>query len=159
MPTGSGKERVNAGPGPELTSRLGYLFKHAWLRLTELTGAALTPYGIDGRELAVLLFVDRTEPGSQQQVARRLGVDRTSMVTLLDGLEGKGLVARHPDADDRRKNVVELTEAGRRTLAAATWASEEAERQFLAPLSPPADKQLREALRLLATPPGRESKQ
>ena len=34
-------QHVGEGPGPELTSRLGYLLKHARLKLGELTAAAL----------------------------------------------------------------------------------------------------------------------
>ena len=112
------------GPGPELSRRLGYLLKHAQLRMAELTAKALTPYGIDGRELAVLLVLAGGEPASQQQAAQRLGIDRTTMVALLDALEGKGLVARHPHADDRRRNVVELTDAGQDALRRATEASD-----------------------------------
>ena len=139
------------GPGPELAGRLGYLLKHVWLRLGELTTAALSPYGLIGRELAVLLVLASGEPASQQDAARRLGVDRTTMVGLVDALEAKGLVARHAHAEDRRKNVVELTPAGRTTLRAAMAASEEAERQFLAPLAGPDAQQFRDALRALAS--------
>jgi DNA-binding MarR family transcriptional regulator len=144
-----------AGPPPELGSRLGYLLKHARERLSELTSAALAPYGLEGRELAVLLVLAGGEPASQQEAARRLGVDRTTMVALVDALEHKGFVSRHPHAGDRRKNVVELTPAGRGTLAKATRASDDAEREFLAPLSGPAAKQLKDALLALVTSPGR----
>ena len=139
-------------PGPELTTRLGYLLKHVQERLREQSSAALAPYGIDGRELAVLLVLASSEPASQQQAARRLGVDRTTMVALLDALEAKGLVTRHPHAEDRRRNVVELTTTGRGTLRDATRASDEAERQFLAPLSNSAARQFREALGQLLGP-------
>jgi DNA-binding MarR family transcriptional regulator len=141
--------RADDGPVPELTSRLGYLLKHAQLRLGELTMAALAPYGITGRELAVLLSLAGGEPASQQEAAHRLGVDRTTMVALLDALEAKGLVTRHPHAGDRRRNVVELTPAGKRTLRAATEASDAAEQRFLAPLTEPAGRQLRAALQAL----------
>ena len=144
---------VGEGPGPELTSRLGYLLKHARLKLGELTAAALAPYGLDGRELAVLLVLAGCEPASQQQAARRLGIDRTTMVGLLDALEDKGLVARHPHAEDRRKNVVELTAPGRDTLRDATQAGDDAERRFLAPLTEAAGQQLKAALRKLLTQP------
>jgi DNA-binding MarR family transcriptional regulator len=137
------------GPGPELSRRLGYLLKHAQLRLTELTTKALTPYGIDGRELAVLLTLADGQPTSQQQAAQRLGIDRTTMVAMLDTLEGKGLVSRHPDVDDRRRNVVELTDTGRDTLERATEASDDAEREFLAQLSPQAARQLRDSLQTI----------
>jgi DNA-binding MarR family transcriptional regulator len=139
-------QHAGEGPGPELTSRLGYLFKHAQLRLAELTTAALGPHGLDGRELAVLLVLASREPASQQQAARRLGIDRTTMVALLDALEDKGLVTRHPHADDRRKNVVELTATGRDTLRRATQAGDDAERRFLAPLTQPAAQQLKDTL-------------
>ena len=141
-------------PGPELTWRLGYLLKHARERLAELTGAALAPFGIDGRQLAVLLVLASAEPASQQEAARRLGVDRTTMVSLLDALEERGLIGRCPAAGDRRKNVVEVTEVGRQVLRAATEASDEAEGQFLAAL-PRADSQrLRELLRIVVTGAG-----
>lgn len=131
---------------PDLTSRLGYLLKHAQLRLAELTTAALEPFGLNGRELAVLIVLAEGEPASQQEAARRLGIDRTSMVAFLDALEAKGLVERHPHAHDRRRNVVELTAAGRESLRAARRAGDEAERRFLAPLSGPAGAALKEAL-------------
>jgi DNA-binding MarR family transcriptional regulator len=141
--------QVAEGPGPELTSRLGYLLKHAQLRLAEMTAAALAPDGISGRELAVLLVLAGREPASQQQAAARLGIDRTTMVALVDVLEDKGLVTRHPHADDRRRNVVELTAPGHEILHHATLAGDDAERRFLAPLTPPAAQQLKDALRAL----------
>jgi DNA-binding MarR family transcriptional regulator len=139
-------EQAATGPGPALTGRLGYLLKHAQLRLTELTTAALAPFDLNGRELAVLAVLAGHEPTSQQQTAARLGVDRTTMVALVDTLQSKGLVARRPGAADRRKNVVALTELGRDTLDRATLASDAAERQFLAPLTQPAAQQLKAAL-------------
>ncbi len=144
---------TSGGPGPELSSRLGYLLKHAHLRLDELYTRALKPYGIDGRELGVLLALAGHEPASQQQAAQRLGIDRTTMVALLDTLQGKGLVSRHPDASDRRRNVVELTDAGRKTLRQAIEASDDAERALLAPLTPQAARQLRTALQTIVTHP------
>src|SRR5919199_2262391 len=137
--------RSDDGPGPEVTMRLGYLLKHAQLRMTELSTRALEPHGVNGRELAVLVMLAGREPESQQQAAGRLGVDRTTMVALLDTLENKGLVSRHPHAEDRRRNVVELTEAGHALLEKATRASDEAEREFLAPLDPQTARQLRAA--------------
>jgi len=131
------------------TDRLYFLLKHAQLQLAELTGPALAPYGIDGRELAVLNALVDQDPLSQQEVARRLGIDRTTMVALIDGLEDKGLVERHPHPDDRRKNVVELTAGGRDTRSRATQASEDAERRFLAPLGEGDVKRLKETLHLL----------
>jgi DNA-binding MarR family transcriptional regulator len=144
----------DGGPLPALAGRLGYLMKHAHQRLGELTGSALAPFGISGRELAVLIAIDDRAPLSQQEVARRLGVDRTSMVALIDDLENKRLVRRRQDPGDRRRNVVILTDAGHATLRRASAASEEAERRFLAPLSGAEGAAFTEALRAVAFPPG-----
>ena len=116
-------------------NRLGYLLKHAQLRLFELTGKALEPYGINGRQLAVLIAIDDRVPQSQQEIARRLDVDRTSMVALVDELERKGLAERQSVTGDRRKNVVALTATGKDTIRKATKASNAAEHEFLAKLS------------------------
>src|SRR5205085_5294432 len=117
--------------GPRLSARLSYLLKRALVQLDGLHELHLTPLGVSARELTVLLFLGGREPESQQEAARHLGVDRTTMVALLDALEGKQLVARRPDRQDRRRNVVELTDTGRRLLRRATRASDEAEQQLL----------------------------
>ncbi len=144
----------DSGPGPMVSRRLGYLFKHAQMRMEELNAQALAPFGIDARELGILLVLAGHEPGSQQQAAQRLGIDRTSMVARLDALEDKGLVSRHPHARDRRRNVVELTDAGRDTVAQATRASERAEAALLASLTPQEGERLREALQAIVAHPG-----
>lgn len=134
------------GPGPRLRARLGYQLKHAFFRLEELHADHMAGSPADVRELSVLLLLDGGEPGSQQQAAERLGVDRTTMVGLLDGLEGKGFVERRPDPSDRRRNVVVLTDPGRKALKVARAASDKAERELLADLSPAEAKQLRDLL-------------
>jgi DNA-binding MarR family transcriptional regulator len=127
---------------------LYYLLKHAQLRLADLTGPALAPFGINGRECAVLIAIDEQAPPSQHDIAQRMGVDRTTMVNLVDELEAKGLVERRPDLRDRRKNVVALTEAGRVTLQGATEAADQAERSFLGALSDEQAATFRELLRV-----------
>ena len=136
-------------PGARVPVRLGFLLKHAHLGFAGLAVAALAPYRIDGRELAVLTLLASQDLLSQQELAHDLGIDRTTMVALIDGLEAKGLVGRRPHPGDRRKNIVELTAAGRRTLAAATSAADDAERRFLGPLGLDGAKRFKDALRAL----------
>jgi DNA-binding MarR family transcriptional regulator len=130
--------------------RLGYLLKHAQLRLAEFTAPALAPFGITGRELAVLITIDHPVPLSQQDVAGRLGVDRTTMVALIDGLQDKGLVERRPDPADRRRNVLALTRAGTSTMTGAIAASDAAEARFLSRLSADEAASLRAVLQAIA---------
>ncbi len=132
--------------------RFGYLLKHARERLATLSEEALRPYAISGRELAVLTVLVEGEPPSQLEVAGRLAVDRTTMVELIDALEGKGLVERRPDPVDRRRNIVVLTAAGRRTLVDGTRATDEAEAAFLAPLATQDRDRLRVFLQAIVEP-------
>ncbi|MFD8418975.1 MarR family winged helix-turn-helix transcriptional regulator [Streptomyces sp. NPDC059466] len=158
QPPGSPKSSVPpASPPPQvlLESRLGYLLKHAQQRLTRASAEALAPFGVDGHELAVLAVLAAEYPLSQVEVAGRLGVDRTTMVALVDGLEDHGLVERRRSPQDRRKNIVELTAVGRDCLRRAELARQETERRFLAPLGEEAGAALVRALRVLVTE-GRE---
>jgi DNA-binding MarR family transcriptional regulator len=140
------------GPLPALAERLGYLLKHAQERLSGLTAEALAPFGVTGRQVAVLIAIDDRVPLSQQEVAGRLGVDRTTMVSLIDELEAVQLVQRRPDPADRRRNVVALTPDGRATLDGASRASRDAERRFLGALPGPEAAALRRTLRAVAFP-------
>ena len=117
-----------------VSDRLGYLLKHVLARLTEAQTKALAPHGLNGRDLAVLSAVASGEPLSQLEVASRLRVDRTSIGDLLDGLEDRGFVERRRSPEDRRRNVVVLTELGESTYATAERIRLEVEREFLAPL-------------------------
>lgn len=130
-----------------MSDRLGYLLKHVLAQLTEAQTAALAPYGVTGRDLAVLSAIAAGEPLSQLEVAARLRVDRTSIGDLLDGLEDRGLVERRRSAEDRRRNVVALTPQGESTFASAERIRLEVEREFLTPL--PDGARFREELRLL----------
>jgi DNA-binding MarR family transcriptional regulator len=133
----------------ELTDRIGYLLKHVQLRFQEIQREALSPLGLDGRLLAVLIVAEDAGPYQQLQLAERLGVDRTTMVDLVDRLEASGWVQRRADPDDRRARLVDLTPRGRKALAAGIAASDEVEQRFLAALSDTDQRTLRRALNSL----------
>lgn len=134
----------------EVHRRLGYLLKHAFLGLEDLNDRALAPLDLTARELTVLMAVAELESASQHEVAQALGVDRTTMVTFVDLLEGKGLVGRRPDPSDRRRNVIEMTARGEQALAQGRLASDQAEVALLAPLSAADQERLRRALAAIA---------
>jgi DNA-binding MarR family transcriptional regulator len=134
---------------------LGYLLKHAHHALEARTDAALAPLGITSRDLGALRVIAGGEARSQQDVAGILGVDRTSMVALLDALEQAGIVARRPAEHDRRRNVVEFTTRGRKVFTQAEQASLAVEKDFVGVLGAEAGSALRHSLRaLLEAKPG-----
>jgi DNA-binding MarR family transcriptional regulator len=133
----------------ELTDRIGYLLKHVQIRFQEIQREALSPLGLDGRLLAVLIVAGDGGPHPQLRLAETLGVDRTTMVDLVDRLEASGWVQRRPDPDDRRTRLVELTPQGRKVLAAGVTASHTVEQRFLAPLADGDRLSFRDALQKL----------
>lgn len=128
---------------------LGYLLKHAFAEFTAAADAALQRHKIDSKELGVLRILAGRELTSQLGVAEALGIDRTTMVAILDELERKGIVGRRRDPSDRRRNLAELTQPGRRTYAAAEADYLAAENAFLSVLSSDDQQALRRGLRAL----------
>ena len=66
---------------------------------------------------AVLGRLDRQGPLSTVELASAERVRPQSMGQTLAELEAQGLVSRRPDEADGRRTLLELTDAGRRTLA------------------------------------------
>ena len=120
--------------------------EHARLRLAELAELLYAPLGITGRQLALLVLFGDGPAQSQQDGAARLGVDRTTMVALVDELEAKGLVRREVAPGDRRKRLVTLTSEGERVREAGEEVTRKAEALLLEPLSAEDGERLRAAL-------------
>jgi DNA-binding MarR family transcriptional regulator len=65
---------------------------------------------------AVLVFVFK-EPGtSQTEIAKRSLKDKTNVTRILDVLEKNGYITRKPDAHDRRRYRIYLTNDGETVL-------------------------------------------
>jgi DNA-binding MarR family transcriptional regulator len=89
------------------------------------------------------------EPLSQQEIAGRVGIDRTSMVALIDALQRKGLVVREPSPSDRRRNLIALTARGRTCFTQAEQVVADTEQTFLSALGTDAADDFRDSLRAL----------
>lgn len=87
----------------------------------------------------------------QQALAERLHVDRTNLVGLLNALEQDGLVARTRSAEDRRRHLVELTDAGAEKLRDAERAVADAEDEVLGGLDADEREQLYRLLQRATT--------
>ena len=67
-------------------------------------------------ESSALARLDRGGPTTSSALAKLEQISPQSMGATLGGLEGRGLVERRPDADDGRRIVLSLTEAGLQAL-------------------------------------------
>jgi DNA-binding MarR family transcriptional regulator len=62
----------------------------------------------------VLHLIEQGRPMPMGQLAETLACDASNVTGLVDRLESRGLVRRHPSAEDRRVKVLELTPTGSR---------------------------------------------
>ncbi|HEY4094225.1 MAG TPA: MarR family winged helix-turn-helix transcriptional regulator, partial [Baekduia sp.] len=95
---------------------------------------ALGPLGLRPRHLVALTILRDHGNSTQQALAAALQIDRTNLVGLLNDLESDGLVERRRSAEDRRRHLVDLTEAGAQRLADAECALAVAEDDVLGAL-------------------------
>src|SRR5260221_6271510 len=97
---------------PSLADRAGALLTIAARTGQELAGRRLAPMGLTVRLCGVLNLLAEV-PISQQELGEQLGIDRTTMVELIDQLEQQGVVVRRRNPADRRSYAVSLTATGR----------------------------------------------
>ncbi|RJS94054.1 MarR family winged helix-turn-helix transcriptional regulator [Salinisphaera sp. Q1T1-3] len=129
-----------------IRDRLPYLLSRAYLRQLDLFARHTAAFGISGREYAVMLLLEAHEKLWQSQIAEALGLDRTTVTYLVDGLETHGWAARERDPNDRRAYVISLTAAGQQTLVDIGPAVQRAKAEMLAPLNDTEQEQLRALL-------------
>lgn len=126
--------RPPAGPPERLYRLPSWLFNHLAGPANRLVLAHLDPGGPQRVDYALLSCLAEDGPHSQAELSRRIGIDRSDIVALVNGLESAGLAVRARDERDRRRNAVSLTAAGRRTLAAVERRVGQAQEELLAPL-------------------------
>ncbi|MEU6238494.1 MarR family winged helix-turn-helix transcriptional regulator [Kitasatospora sp. NPDC047058] len=100
-----------------------------------LVGEGLAAEGARKWHFVVLVALTDGGPASQSTLSRRTGVYRSDMVAVLNDLAARGFVERAPDPEDRRRNVVTVTAAGRGYLHRLDEIVDRAQDELLAPLS------------------------
>jgi DNA-binding MarR family transcriptional regulator len=82
--------------------------------MDRLDDVAARHYGLNRTDMRALEIVGRTGPLAPTQLAHLLGFTTGGITAVVDRLENAGYVLRRPDASDRRRLVIEATEATRR---------------------------------------------
>mgnify|MGYP003345785943 FL=1 len=75
-------------------------------------GETLTP-----GEFGLLVLVERNAGMSQMALARALGIDRSTLVPILNRLQARGFLLRNASPTDGRTHALALTPAGEKALA------------------------------------------
>ena len=120
----------------EVAEFAGQLFFRLWRASHTQTASALQSIGLTPALFAVLNYLQVRKGAIQQQIGSAMGIDPSTMVSLVDQLERAGLAERRQHPQDRRAREVMLTSRGRRTLKRARELAEEVEGDVLRGLSP-----------------------
>jgi DNA-binding MarR family transcriptional regulator len=131
---------------PPVTEFAGQLFFRLWRATHTRTAEVLRSVGLTPALFALLNVIAARRGAIQQELGIALGIDRSTMVSLIDQLEGAGLARRQPSATDRRAREVAITLKGRRLLQRARELIAQVEDEVLAGLT---SEERRELLALL----------
>lgn len=123
---------------------LGHVFVDSRRIVTQSFGNATSR-----TDFAVLAGLAQYGPISQALLGRRLGVNLGDMVAVLKRLEADALVIRREDRQDRRRNTIEITDAGHVALDRLEEIALAAQAELLEPLSEQERKQLMTLLQTL----------
>jgi DNA-binding MarR family transcriptional regulator len=139
-------------PAPaRIEDRLTWLLSRNYARSAALLqdGFAAGGGGLRSTHYRLLAAIEEWGPASQADLSRSTGLDRSDVVGLLGELEGQGLVKRRVDPANKRRNIVSITAAGKRKLAALDKVLDAVQEQVATPLSESEERQLRKLLRKL----------
>jgi len=114
--SGRGRRRVDSTLDHGLLPRLvGYQLRLAQLAVFRDLDRSTADLGLTPGRFGMLVLIEANPGVTQSELARAVGLDRSTMVALLDQLEDRQLVARR-QGEDRRTNGLWLTAAGRALL-------------------------------------------
>jgi len=132
----------------DLTWLLHRAAQHMRAALDEVARA----HGLTGaRDWIVLSALSADPRQTQLSLSHSLGLDKTTMTSLLDRLEAGGLITRCLDTHDRRARIPALTERGRQVQCQVTGARDRMEAELLGAFSRDEQRLLRELLTRLAS--------
>jgi DNA-binding MarR family transcriptional regulator len=98
--------------------------------------------GARGYHYRLLRSLVHDGPASQADLGRRLGIHLSDMVKALNELQKDGYLARKPDKTDKRRNVISITDKGRKRADQLEVSVQIAQQKLLEPLDAAEQAQL-----------------
>ncbi len=148
---GTKNQKTNIGPLNELMT---YHLRRAQVSSFNNFSGAMGEIQVTPGQFGVLTLIASNKGMSQSAVARSLGVERSTMVAVIDGLENRGLVIRKPSPTDRRSNALVLSNEGQRIYERGLELAKESDKVTTSGLSEEESVQLITLLRKLNSAAG-----
>lgn len=149
-PGGDGAGRKLPPHLGRLSNLLGYALRRAQVGVFQDFAAEMKSFGLTPGQLGALLLIEANKGLSQSELGLALGIDRSSVVPLIDRLQKHGWVRRAPRISDRRAHALELAPAGLALLTRLQPRLEAHEERIAADLSPAERERLFELLTKVA---------
>ena len=136
-------------PSPEIEGAefAGQLFFRLWRVSHARTAEALASVGLTPPLFALLNVLGTRTGAIQQEIGQAMGIDPSTMVSLIDQLESAGLAERRTHPKDRRAREVSITPNGRQVLEQAQGLATRVEDDVLRGLSAAERRELLTLLR------------
>jgi DNA-binding MarR family transcriptional regulator len=132
---------------PPVAEFAGQLFFRLWRASHTRAAEALGTLGLTPALFGLLNVIGAREGAIQQELGSAMGIDPSTMVSLIDQLESAGLAERRPCARDRRAREIAITPKGRRLLERARGKISEVDDAVLDGLTAAERRQLDKLLR------------
>ncbi len=142
--SGAAKTKFNRG---KLDDLLGFQLRLAYIAISRHFAVALSQINLTQKQTAVLWLIGSNAGVSQIKLATELGMDRASMMSIIDRLEERGLIVRARSPLDGRRQELSLTAKGRTTLAQCKTAITRHERWIAARFTKGQLSELKRSLR------------
>ena len=146
-------EAATAVPPAPLAEEIHRLISRSRRLLWMASARSLEARGDSVFTWQVLCYLVNHGPTVQQDLAMATAQDPAGMSRVLDDLEGRKLVRRNPDPNDRRRSVVEATKKGAAWHRSAAPTVAAAVDEPLRALTPKQKRALRDILRVLLQMP------
>lgn len=95
------------------TNIIGYRLRRTQLAVFQRFILAFEILDLRPSEYSVLTLIADNPGRKQTEIAEVLGIKRANFVSLIKGLENRGLVERHGAPGDRRANALHFTASGK----------------------------------------------
>ena len=132
---------------PEL---IGYNLRRAQDRVFNDFMTSMADHDITPGQFGVLTLIEANTGLNQTQLGNAIGIDRSTVVAVIDRLEDRGLVERAPSPTDRRSYALRLSPDGARLVATLRPLVRRHEARIAADLTADEQETLRRLLRRIA---------
>ena len=112
----------------KLDDNIGYQIRMAYVAIRRHFEVAMEKLDLTQKQTSVLWLIEANAGVSQISLANELGMDRASMMAIVDRLEERGLIVRKRSAEDGRRQELYATAKGKKVLAQAKAAIHEHEK-------------------------------